>query len=53
VLRAPGAATSQKRRRREDQSMIAIKPSAVLAALSEILRHRAPNSPTMSAGFSA
>jgi heptosyltransferase-1 len=53
VLRAPGAATSQKRRSREDQSMIAIKPSAVLAALNEILQHHAPNSPTMSAGSSA
>ena len=58
VLRAPDAATSQKRRSREDRSMLAIKPSEVLEALrdawnNDALKHSASNRPTMQAGSKA
>jgi heptosyltransferase-1 len=58
VLRAPGAATSQKRRSREDRSMLAIKPSEVLEALrdawnNDALKHSASKYPTMQAGSTA
>ncbi|HLH44055.1 MAG TPA: glycosyltransferase family 9 protein [Bryobacteraceae bacterium] len=58
VLRAPDATTSQKRRSREDPSMLAIRPSQVLEALREALNSDGlkPSSskhPTMRAGFTA
>jgi heptosyltransferase-1 len=49
VLRAPDAATSQKRRS-EDWSMAAIKPGAVLEALDHVLKR---NDPIMQAGSTA
>jgi heptosyltransferase-1 len=49
VLRAPGAATSQKRRS-EDESMLAIKPEAVLEALDHVLKR---DYPIMQAGSTA
>ena len=58
VLRASDAATSQKRRSREDRSMLAIKPSEVLEALrdawnNDALKHSASKYPTMQAGSTA
>jgi heptosyltransferase-1 len=58
VLRAPDAATSQKRRSREDRSMLAIRPTEVLEALRDALnsdapKHSASKYPTMQAGSTA
>jgi hypothetical protein len=49
VLRATGAATTQKRRS-EDPSMLAIKPDAVLEALHYVLKR---DYPIMQAGSTA
>jgi heptosyltransferase-1 len=45
VLRAPGVATTYKRRSAIDPSMLAIEPDAVLEALAAVLRDKAASCP--------